>query len=154
MVQMIIAPLQFFSTLVVGIAKMGDLKWLVVCRVKNDGGLQCSFLSFFRSCFSKCFKTRNTSISLKEMALLNARKHRISLEEFINIWSSKVFLKIMNNEIFTNCNFPQFSWNRIGFFGKQGKSIIKLLDTLSCFKNGYLHYVWLHRWKSFVLVSA
>jgi Na+/H+-dicarboxylate symporter len=137
MVQMIIAPL-VFSTLVVGIAKMGDLKmvgrigakamaWFITASLVS--------LSLGLVLVNVLKPGKNTSISLKELdgaSELLDKTQGFSLEEFIkHLVPKSIFEALANNEILQIVIFSIIFGIALASLGKQGKSIIKLLDTLS-----------------------
>lgn len=137
MVQMIIAPL-VFSTLVVGIAKMGDLK--MVGRI--GGKAMAWFLTASLVSLSVGLVLVNilkpgkkTSISLNELdgsSELLQKTQGFSLEQFItHLVPKSIFEALATNEILQIVIFSIIFGIALASLGKKGKSIIKLLDTLS-----------------------
>lgn len=137
MVQMIIAPL-VFSTLVVGIAKMGDLK--MVGRI--GGKAMAWFLTASLVSLSVGLVLVNilkpgkkTSISLNDLdgsSELLQKTQGFSLEQFItHLVPKSIFEALATNEILQIVIFSIIFGIALASLGKKGKSIIKLLDTLS-----------------------
>lgn len=137
MVQMIIAPL-VFSTLVVGIAKMGDLK--MVGRI--GGKAMAWFLTASLVSLSVGLVLVNilkpgkkTSISLNELdgsSELLQKTQGFSLEQFItHLVPKSIFEALATNEILQIVIFSIIFGIALASLGKKGKSIIKLLDALS-----------------------
>lgn len=137
MVQMIIAPL-VFSTLVVGIAKMGDLK--MVGRVGGKAMawfISASLVSLLLGLVlvNTLKPGLNTDISLNELdgaSDLLEKTQVFSLEEFVkHLVPKSLFEALATNEILQIVIFSILFGIALASLGKKGKSIIKMLDTLS-----------------------
>lgn len=137
MVQMIIAPL-VFSTLVVGIAKMGDLK--MVGRVGSKAMawfISASLVSLLLGMVlvNVLKPGKKTEISLKELdgaTEIIEKTQTFSVEEFVkHLVPKSIFEAMAINEILQIVIFSILFGVALATLGKQGKPIIKLLDTLS-----------------------
>lgn len=137
MVQMIIAPL-VFSTLVVGIAKMGDLK--MVGRVGSKAMawfISASLVSLLLGMVlvNVLKPGKKTEISLKELdgaTEIIEKTQAFSVEEFVkHLVPKSIFEAMAINEILQIVIFSILFGVALATLGKQGKPIIKLLDTLS-----------------------
>lgn len=137
MVQMIISPL-VFSTLVVGIAKMGDLK--MVGRVGGKAMawfLTASLVSLLLGLVlvNTLKPGLNTNISLNDLdgaSELLEKTQTFSLEEFIkHLVPKSIFEALATNEILQIVIFSILFGIALASLGKVGKPVIKMLDTLS-----------------------
>jgi Na+/H+-dicarboxylate symporter len=137
MVQMIIAPL-VFSTLVVGIAKMGDLK--MVGRVGSKAMawfISASLVSLLLGLVlvNVLEPGKKTKISLKELdgaSEILEKTNAFSIEEFVkHLVPKSIFEAMATNEILQIVIFSILFGVALAALGKKGKPIIKLLDTLS-----------------------
>lgn len=137
MVQMIIAPL-VFSTLVVGIAKMGDLK--MVGRVGGKAMawfITASLISLLLGLVlvNTLKPGLKTNISLNELdgaSELLEKTQAFSLEEFIkHLVPKSLFEAMATNEILQIVIFSIIFGIALASLGKKGDAIIKALDTFS-----------------------
>jgi len=138
LVQMIIAPL-VFSTLVVGIAKMGDMK--MVGRVGGKAMawfLTASLISLLLGLLLVNFFApgKGTTISLedtKSATELLENSKGFSLEEFVkHVIPKSLFEALATNEILQIVIFSiLFGVALASFSKKEAKPILKLLDTVS-----------------------
>ncbi|VXB43782.1 Dicarboxylate/amino acid:cation symporter [Flavobacterium sp. 9AF] len=137
MVQMIIAPL-VFSTLVVGIAKMGDLK--MVGRVGGKAMIwfiTASLISLLLGLIlvNTLEPGLKTDISLNELdgaTELLEKTQSFSLEEFIkHLIPKSLFEALATNEILQIVIFSILFGIALSSMNKKGKKIINLLDILS-----------------------
>ncbi len=139
LVQMIIAPL-VFSTLVVGIAKMGDIK--MVGRVGGKAMawfITASLISLllgmilvntFEPGKGTQIKMDKTSDSAKELV---DKTENFSLEEFVkHVVPKSVFEAFATNEILQIVIFSILFGIALSTFGKkESKPVIKLFDTIA-----------------------
>ena len=137
LVQMIIAPL-VFSTLVVGIAKLGDLK--TVGRVGGKALLwfiSASLFSLLLGMFLvNLFKpgigfdlTHANPESVKDIA---GTTQSFSLENFIShLFPKSVFAAMADNEILQIVIFSVFFGIATAALGERGKIVVKGLDAVS-----------------------
>jgi Na+/H+-dicarboxylate symporter len=137
LVQMIIAPL-VFSTLVVGIAKLGDLK--TVGRVGGKAMLwfvSASLCSLLLGTVLVNYFHPGTYISLEAADLKGAKElitktQEFSLESFIEHVFPKSMVKAMaENEILQIVIFSLFFGVACAAIGDIAKPVIKALDALS-----------------------
>ncbi|WMW78122.1 cation:dicarboxylase symporter family transporter [Flavobacterium sp. 20NA77.7] len=138
LVQMIIAPL-VFSTLVVGIAKMGDMK--MVGRVGGKAMiwfLSASSISLLLGMLLVNFfePGKGTNIDLRDTSgakELVEKTHEFSLEEFVNhVIPKSLFEAFAHNEILQIVIFSILFGLALGAFSKkEAKPIIKLLDAVA-----------------------
>jgi len=138
LVQMIIAPL-VFSTLVVGIAKMGDMK--MVGRVGGKAMiwfLSASSISLLLGMLLVNFfePGKGTNIDLSDTSgakELVEKTHEFSLEEFVShVIPKSLFEAFANNEILQIVVFSILFGLALGAFSKkEAKPIIKLLDSVA-----------------------
>ena len=138
LVQMIIAPL-VFSTLVVGIAKMGDMKMVGRVGAKAMAWfISASLISLLLGLLLVNFFApgKGTSIKLEDTSsaseLLENSKG-FSLEEFVkHVIPKSLFEALATNEILQIVIFSiLFGVALAAFSKKEAKPIIKLLDTVS-----------------------
>jgi Na+/H+-dicarboxylate symporter len=137
MVQMIIAPL-VFSTLVVGIAKMGDMK--MVGRVGGKAMawfLSASLVSLTLGMVLVNWLEpgKNTAVSMetvKPADELVSNVHSFSLEQFVtHVVPKSIFEAMATNEILQIVIFSILFGIALSSLGKIAQPIIKVLDTLS-----------------------
>lgn len=138
LIQMVVAPL-VFSTLVVGIAKMGDLK--MVGRVGGKAMLwfiSASLLSlliglFFVNYFAPGKDAATHMIINKSAANdLITNSKSLTLVGFIDHMIPKSAIEAMaQNEILQIVVFSIFFGIALSAYGKAGESLTKLLDTIS-----------------------
>jgi len=137
MVQMIIAPL-VFSTLVVGIAKMGDMK--MVGRVGGKAMawfISASLMSLLLGMVLVNWLQpgKNTNISMADVKpaddLVN-NTHSFSLEQFVtHVVPKSIFEALATNEILQIVIFSILFGIALASLGKVADPIIKVLDVLS-----------------------
>lgn len=137
LVQMIIAPL-VFSTLVVGIAKLGDLK--AVGRVGGKAMLwfiTASLASLLIGMVLVNWLRPGEFIDLSHADTegvkdLLAKKQEFSLEKFVeHIIPRSVFEAMATNEVLQLVVFSVFFGVATAAMGEKAKSIVKALDTFS-----------------------
>lgn len=137
LVQMIIAPL-VFSTLVVGIAKLGDLK--AVGRVGGKALLwfvTASLVSLLLGMLLVNTFQPGDFISLSQgdtegVKDLLTKKQEFSLEKFVeHIIPRSVFEAMATNEILQLVLFSIFFGVATAALGEKGKAIVHALDTVS-----------------------
>lgn len=138
LVQMIIAPL-VFSTLVVGIAKMGDMK--MVGRVGGkamawfiSASLVSLLLGMVLVNFFAPGKGTNIKLEINDSAKeLVEKTHEFSLEEFVkHVIPKSLFEALASNEILQIVIFSiLFGVALAAFSKKEAKPIIKLLDSVA-----------------------
>mgnify|MGYP003333305475 CR=1 FL=1 len=135
LVQMVIAPL-VFTTLVVGIAKLGDLT--VVGRVGGKALLwfiTASLISLMIGMLLVNFFQPGTAINLDTADVEGAKDligktQEFSLQKFIEHVFPKSFIESMaNNEILQLVVFSIFFGVGTTAIGEKGKSIVKALDA-------------------------
>ena len=137
LVQMIIAPL-VFCTLVVGIAKMGDMKMVGRVGSKAMGWfITASFVSlliglvlvnWFKPGVGANFDLDNMSSTDDLLTKTNA----LSLQSFIeHLIPKSIFEAFAHNEILQIVVFSVFFGVALANLGKRGKGIIKLFDRVS-----------------------
>ncbi|WP_313377177.1 dicarboxylate/amino acid:cation symporter [Chishuiella sp.] len=136
LIQMIIAPL-VFSTLVVGIAKMGDMK--MVGRV---GGralgwfITASLCSLIIGCIVINIMKPGEGLTIQmdtsnAQDLLNAQSS-LTLEHFVTHMIPKsVFESFATNEILQIVVFSIFFGIALAAYGKEGEIVTKALDKIS-----------------------
>ncbi|MBC7904831.1 MAG: dicarboxylate/amino acid:cation symporter [Gemmatimonadaceae bacterium] len=137
LVQMIIAPL-VFSTLVVGIAKLGDLKavgrvggkailWFVTASLVSLL-LGLVLVNFFRPGDYIDLSQADTS-SLKD---LMAKNQEFSIDKFVEHVVPKSMIEAMaTNEILQIVVFSIFFGIATAALGDYGKPVVKVLDVIS-----------------------
>jgi Na+/H+-dicarboxylate symporter len=137
LVQMIIAPL-VFSTLVVGIAKMGDLK--AVGRVGGKSVLWfvlASLTSLTIGLILVNILQPGHYIDLSQADTegvkdLMTKKQEFSLEKFVEHIIPRSFIEAMaNNEILQLVVFSIFFGVATTVMGEKAKSVVKALDSVS-----------------------
>ncbi|MGG5506022.1 MULTISPECIES: dicarboxylate/amino acid:cation symporter [unclassified Myroides] len=137
LVQMIIAPL-VFCTLVVGIAKMGDMKmvgrvggkamgWFITASLVSLG-IGLILVNWFKPGANANFNLANTSSANDLLTNTNA----LSLQTFIeHLIPKSIFEAFAHNEILQIVVFAVFFGIALASIGKKGKVIIKLFDRIS-----------------------
>lgn len=137
LVQMVIAPL-VFTTLVVGIAKLGDLS--VVGRVGGKALLwfvSASLISLLLGMVLVNFFQPGTAINLDTADVEGAKDligktQEFSVQKFIEHVFPKSFIESMaQNEILQLVVFSIFFGVGTTALGEKGKSIVKALDTVA-----------------------
>jgi Na+/H+-dicarboxylate symporter len=137
LVQMIIAPL-IFSTLVVGIAKLGNLK--TVGRIGGKAFLwfiSASFISLLLGMMLVNFFHPGTAIHLNNDEINHAKNlldpnQEFSLESFVEHVVPKSVVEAMaNNSILQLVVFSIFFGVATAAVGEKGKPIIRALDALA-----------------------
>lgn len=137
LVQMIIAPL-VFTTLVVGIAKMGDMKMVGRVGAKAMGWfISASLISltiglvlvnWLQPGANAGFDMENVSDSSDLITNTGA----LSLQTFIeHLIPKSAFESFANNEILQIVVFAIFFGIALSSIGKRGKSVIKLFDRIA-----------------------
>ncbi|MGQ8869490.1 dicarboxylate/amino acid:cation symporter [Myroides sp. TSA_177.3] len=137
LVQMIIAPL-VFCTLVVGIAKMGDMKMVGRVGAKAMGwfitaslvslGIGLILVNWFKPGANANFNLDNTSSANDLLTRTNA----LSLQSFIeHLIPKSIFDAFAHNEILQIVVFAVFFGIALASIGKKGKVVIKLFDRIA-----------------------
>ncbi|TRW22408.1 dicarboxylate/amino acid:cation symporter [Flavobacterium zepuense] len=137
MVQMIIAPL-VFCTLVVGIAKMGDMKMVGRVGGKAMGWfISASLISLLLGMVLVNWLEpgKNTTVSMKDVAPADDLVHNtgsFSLENFVvHVVPKSIIEAMAANEILQIVIFAIMFGIALSSVGDIGKPIIKVLDTIS-----------------------
>lgn len=137
LVQMIIAPL-VFCTLVVGIAKMGDMKmvgrvggkamgWFITASLVSLS-IGLILVNWFKPGANANFNLDNTSSANDLLTRTNA----LSLQSFIeHLIPKSVFDAFAHNEILQIVVFAVFFGIGLASLGKKGKVVIKLFDRIA-----------------------
>ena len=135
LVQMIISPL-VFSTLVVGIAKLGDLK--SVGRVGGKALLwfvSASLASLLLGMVLVNFFQPGTAIDLKYISEIPGdvpKTEAFSLQNFVeHVFPKSVFEAMANNEILQLVIFSIFFGVAVAALGDYTKGLVKALDAVS-----------------------
>ncbi len=137
LVQMIIAPL-VFATLVVGIAKLGDLK--AVGRVGGKAMIwfiSASLLSLTLGLILVTITKPGVGVNIANADLegakdLMGKTKAFSLENFIeHVFPRSVIESMANNEILQLVVFSIFFGVALTAIGKKGENIINALDSLT-----------------------
>lgn len=138
LVQMIIAPL-VFSTLVVGIAKMGDMK--MVGRVGGKAMawfITASLVSLLIGLFlvNLMAPGKGTSIQMDNPAEaasdLLKNSQNFSVEQFVtHIFPKSIFEAFATNEILQIVVFSIIFGVALAAIGKEGEKLTKALDTIA-----------------------
>ncbi len=137
MVQMIISPL-VFATLVVGIAKLGDLK--TVGRVGAKAMLwfiSASLISLTLGLILVTITKPGVGVNISNADLEGAKDligktKEFSLDKFVDhVFPRSVFEAMANNEILQLVIFSVFFGVALTAIGKKGDSIINALDSLT-----------------------
>lgn len=137
MVQMIIAPL-VFSTLVVGIAKMGDVKMVGRVGAKAMSWfISASLMSLLLGMVLVNWLEpgKNTKVSMKTVAPADELVHNtngFSLENFVtHVVPKSIFEAMAGNEILQIVIFSILFGIALSSVGEKAKPIIKMLDTVA-----------------------
>lgn len=138
LVQMIIAPL-VFSTLVVGIAKMGDMK--MVGRVGGKAMawfISASLISLLIGLFlvNLLAPGKGTSIQMdnptEAASDLLKNSQSFSIEQFVtHIFPKSIFEAFATNEILQIVVFSIIFGVALAAIGKEGEKLTKALDTIA-----------------------
>jgi Na+/H+-dicarboxylate symporter len=137
LVQMIIAPL-VFATLVVGIAKLGDLK--TVGRVGGKAMLwfiSASLISLFLGLLLVNITSPGVGVNLTNTDVegvkdLMAKGGEFSLPKFVeHVIPKSVIESMANNEILQLVVFSVFFGVALTSIGKRGEPVIKALDSVA-----------------------
>jgi len=137
LVQMIIAPL-VFATLVVGIAKLGDLK--TVGRVGGKAMLwfiSASLISLFLGLLLVSITKPGVGVNLTNTDAegvkdLMAKGGEFSLPKFVeHVIPKSVIESMANNEILQLVVFSVFFGVALTAIGKRGEPVIKALDSVA-----------------------
>jgi Na+/H+-dicarboxylate symporter len=137
LVQMIIAPL-VFATLVVGIAKLGDLK--TVGRVGAKAMLwfiSASLISLILGLVLVNITKPGVGVNLANVDVegakdLMGKTKEFSLDKFVeHVFPRSVFEAMANNEILQLVIFSVFFGVALTTIGKKGEGIINALDALT-----------------------
>ena len=137
LVQMIIAPL-VFSTLVVGIAKLGDLK--TVGRIGGKALLwfvSASLISLFIGLILVNYFKPGTAINLNIADASGAKDlmsntHQFSLPNFVeHVFPKSIFQSLASNEILQIVIFSVFFGIAATAIGDYAKPVIKALESVS-----------------------
>lgn len=138
LVQMIIAPL-VFSTLVVGIAKMGDMK--MVGRVGGKAMawfISASLVSLLIGLFLVNLMSpgKGTSIQMENpteaASDLLKNSQEFSLEQFVtHVFPKSIFEAFATNEILQIVVFSIIFGVALAAIGKEGEKLTKALDTVA-----------------------
>lgn len=137
LVQMIIAPL-VFATLVVGIAKLGDLK--TVGRVGGKAMLwfvSASLVSLFLGLLLVNITKPGVGVNLTNNDIagvkdLMAKNSEFSVSKFVeHVVPKSVFESMANNEILQLVVFSVFFGVALTHIGKKGEPVIKALDAVA-----------------------
>ncbi|AJA68072.1 Glutamate-aspartate carrier protein [Myroides odoratimimus] len=137
LVQMIIAPL-VFCTLVVGIAKMGDMSMVGRVGAKAMGWFITASLvsltiglvlvNWFKPGIGANFDLNNVSGASD----LLTKTDSLSLQSFVeHLIPKSIFEAFAHNEILQIVVFSVFFGIALSTLGKKGKSVIKLFDKIS-----------------------
>ncbi len=137
MVQMIIAPL-VFSTLVVGIAKMGDMKMVGRVGAKAMAWfLSASLISLLLGMMLVNWLQpgKNTTVTMDKVAAADDLVHgtsSFSLDQFVmHVVPKSIFEAMATNEILQIVIFSILFGIALSSLGDIAKPVIKVLDTLS-----------------------
>jgi Na+/H+-dicarboxylate symporter len=137
LVQMVIAPL-VFATLVVGIAKLGDLK--TVGRVGGKAMLwfvSASLISLFLGLVLVTITKPGVGVNLSNTDVegvkdLMAKSGEFSLAKFVeHVVPKSVIESMANNEILQLVVFSVFFGVALTHIGKKGEPVIKALDSVA-----------------------
>ncbi len=135
LIKMIVAPL-VFTTLVVGIAKLGDIKTVGRIGGKTmiwfiSASLMSLVLGMILVNIFKPGEAMNLSLPLENQAT-GIDKAAVSIKDFIMHVFPKSFIESMaNNEILQIVVFSIFFGISTAAIGKKGERIIKALDDIS-----------------------
>jgi len=135
LIKMLIAPL-VFSTLVVGIAHMGDAKSVGRIFAKSMGWfVTASFISLVLGLILANFLQpgKNLGLPLPDIGTAtNLATGKFTLKEFVNHLVPKSFAEAMaNNEILQIVVFSMFFGVAMAAMGEKGKTLVAAIDELS-----------------------
>jgi Na+/H+-dicarboxylate symporter len=135
LIKMLIAPL-VFSTLVVGIAHMGDAKSVGRIFAKSMGWfVTASFVSLVLGLILANFLQpgKNLGLPLPDIGTAtNLATGKFTLKEFVNHLVPKSFAEAMaNNEILQIVVFSMFFGVAMAAMGEKGKTLVAAIDELS-----------------------
>lgn len=137
LVQMIISPL-VFTTLVVGIAKLGDIKTVGRVGGKALGWFfSASFISlligmFWVNILKPGVGLNLTNIDLSTAAEVTEKTHSFSAQNFIeHIFPKSIFEAMANNEVLQIVVFSIFFGLAAASIGSYAKPIVNALDKTS-----------------------
>ncbi|MDR0227672.1 MAG: dicarboxylate/amino acid:cation symporter [Flavobacteriaceae bacterium] len=137
LVQMIIAPL-VFCTLVVGIAKMGDMSMVGRVGAKAMGWFMSASLvslSIGLLLVNWLKPGKGTNFNIENTASANellTKTNSLTLQSFIeHLIPKSIFDAFAHNEVLQIVVFSVFFGIALSTLGKKGKSIIKLFDKIS-----------------------
>lgn len=137
MVQMIIAPL-VFTTLVVGIAKMGDMKMVGRVGAKAMAWfLSASLMSLLLGMLLVNWLEpgKNTAVtmeSVKPADDLLKNSHSFSLEQFVtHVVPKSIFEAMATNEILQIVIFSIMFGIALASVGKSAEPVLRVLDTIA-----------------------
>jgi Na+/H+-dicarboxylate symporter len=146
LIKMIIAPL-VFSTLVVGIAKLGDIK--AVGRIGGKTllwfmGASLLSLLFGLVVMSNLSLGQELNLPLPPAGATTGLESSVSFKNFItHIFPRSIFEAMANNEILQIVVFAVFFGIATASIGEKGKIVIKALDAVSLIilrVTGYVMY--------------
>ncbi|MBF2708455.1 dicarboxylate/amino acid:cation symporter [Flavobacterium soyangense] len=147
LVQMIIAPL-VFTTLVVGIAKLGDIKTVGRVGGKALGWFfSASFISlligmFWVNILKPGIGLNLLNIDLTSAAEVTGNAHSFSAQNFIeHIFPKSIFEALANNEILQIVTFSIFFGLAAASIGSFAKPVINALDKTSHIVLKMVNYV-------------
>jgi Na+/H+-dicarboxylate symporter len=137
MVQMIIAPL-VFTTLVVGIAKMGDMKMVGRVGAKAMAWfLSASLMSLLLGMLLVNWLEpgKNTSVTMENVKSaddLVRNTHSFSLEQFVtHVVPKSIFEAMATNEILQIVIFSILFGIALSSVGKSAEPVLRVLDTIA-----------------------
>jgi len=135
LIKMLIAPL-VFSTLVVGIAHMGDAKSVGRIFAKSMGWfVTASFISLVLGLIlaNVLQPGKNLGLPLPDIGTAtNLATGKFTLKEFVNHLVPKSFAEAMaNNEILQIVVFSMFFGVAMAAMGEKGKTLVAAIDELS-----------------------
>lgn len=137
MVQMIIAPL-VFTTLVVGIAKMGDMKMVGRVGAKAMAWfLSASLMSLLLGMLLVNWLEpgKNTSVTMENVKSaddLVQNTHSFSLEQFVtHVVPKSIFEAMATNEILQIVIFSILFGIALSSVGKSAEPVLRVLDTIA-----------------------
>lgn len=135
LIKMIIAPL-VFSTLVVGIAKLGDIR-----SVGRIGGrtmlwfISATFVSLFLGMVLVNILKPGVGLSLPlpdEHATLGLEKGKMTIQNFlIHVFPDSVIRAMAENEILQIVVFSLFFGVATAAIGEKGQPVVKLMDSVA-----------------------
>jgi len=134
LIKMIVAPLVFF-TLVVGVAKLGDLKSVGRIGAKTLFWFLCASLAslMLGMILVNLFEPGiEMKLPIPESTVKGVVHDGLSLKEFLHhVFPTSVIDAMAKNEILQIVVFALFFGVATASMGERGKSIIKVFDTIS-----------------------